>query len=209
MMKNKHQGFTLLEILIALFIFTIVSLILVSALHNVIGLQSGAEKNAERLRTLQMTLLMMSRDIEQAVDRPILNTAGKEEVAFIGTPRNFAFTHTGLANPTGMLLRSTLQRTGYEWNHQSLSRMTWPVLDQAPQTRSQSRVLLTNVNEARFSYLDQEGRFHDYWPLAEQSNQTLPKAVRIYLTISPWGKLSQLYVISAESTKTIPSSPQS
>src|SRR5437762_2019018 len=90
-------GFTLLEILIALFIFTILSFLLTAALRTVINAQSGTEDKALRLRELQMILLTMSRDIEQTVNRPITNAVGKEEAAFVGTENGFVFTHTGFA----------------------------------------------------------------------------------------------------------------
>lgn len=198
--NNSTAGFTLLEILIALFIFTLLSMMMVGGLHSVINAQSGTEKNAERLRKLQFALLVMSRDIEQTVNRAVLNASGKEEIAFIGAPRGFTFTHTGLANPTGAFARSALQRTRYEWRDDSLWRVTWAVLDQAPQTEPHTRLLLTEVTDARFQYLDKDGRFQDNWPIEGQSRQPLPHAVRIFLSLSPLGKMggemSQLYVIS-------------
>lgn len=207
-MKSKRvqsgtEGFTLLEILIALFIFTILSTIMAAALRSVINSQSGTEKKAERLRQLQMAVLMLSRDIEQAVNRPILSALGKEEAAFIGTPRNFIFTHAGFANLTSYHARSTLQRTEYSWNEDTLSRLTWPVLDQAPQTKAHTKQLLTNVSDVHFEYLTNSGRFSDHWPLDNDDSQPLPRAIRIYVTISQWGKLSQLYIIAAQSSKNV------
>ena len=134
----KTAGFTLLEILIALFIFTILSLILAAALHNVIDVSVGTARNAERLRTTQIALLMMSRDIEQVVNRPVLDATGKEEAAFIGKPTYFTLTRAGFANPTGIALQSTLQRTGYYWQQDSLWRNTWAVLT-ALQRRKHTR----------------------------------------------------------------------
>lgn len=202
-MKTSQYGFTLLEILIALFIFTILSMILVNALHNVINVQSRTERSAERLRNLQMSLVIMSRDIEQTVNRPILNTAGKEEPAFQGTSHGFIFTHTGLANPTGMLAKSALERTQYSWSDHVLSRITWAVLDEAPSSQSHTRQLLTEVDEAHFEYLDKEGRFQNTWPLQGDSSQILPRAVRVYLTIENWGTITQLYVIPAKPSKSV------
>jgi len=197
-----ESGFTLLEILIALFIFSILSMILVGALRSVIDAHSGTEKNAERLRKLQMTLLVMSRDIEQAVNRPILNTVGKEEDAFNGTPRGFTFTHAGYANPVATLARSTLQRTGYNWHDDALWRMSWSVLDQAPDSHPHARRLLDDVLDARFQYLDKDGRFRDGWPVSGDE-QPLPRAVRVLLTLNHWGKISQLYIIPAQPSRTV------
>lgn len=201
----SSKGFTLLEILIALFIFTIVSMILVSALHTVMNSLIGTETNADQLRKLQSTLLVMSRDVEQIVYRPVLDTSGNEEAAFLGTPRMFTFTHLGYVNLTSANASRGMQRTRYFWEQNTLWRMTWPVLDQAPGTRAHTRSLLENVSEVRFQYLDQEGRFQDNWPVEGQVSQQLPRAVRIILTISNWGKISQLYVVQAKASQNIQS----
>lgn len=198
-MKNKQFGFTLLEILIALFIFTVLSLIMVGALHTVINAQSGSENKAERLRQLQLVLLVMSRDIEQAINRPIVNSDGREEAAFVGTLKSFQFTHTGFANPLGNLPRSNLQRTGYAWDDKNrIYRLTWPVLDQTPKSQPDQRWLLSNVEDAHFQYLDHEGKFHDKWPVEDKSDEPLPRGVRIYLTIAKWGEMTQLYLVPVQ-----------
>ncbi len=207
MRSNHSLGFTLLEILIALFIFTILSLIMASALHNIIDISGGTARNAQRLRQTQIALLLMSRDIEQTVNRPILGTNGKEEAAFIGKPTNFALTRTGFANPMGEALQSSLQRTGYYWSEESLWRNTWTVLDRAAGSQAHARRLLTDVREVRFQYLDKDGHFHNEWPIEGRAQERLPRAIRIHLTISNWGKLSQLYVIPSQNRKNIPSPP--
>lgn len=208
-MKMRNAGFTLLEILIALFIFTILSTILVGALRNMMDAQTATEHKAERLRHLQFALLMISRDVEQAIDRPVYAADGKEEQSFIGASKSFTFTHAGYANLTGVLTHSTLQRTGYYWDNGALWRKSWGVLDQAPQTQAHVRDLLEDVSEAHFQYLDKDNKFHDDWPVEGQDEQQLPRAVRIYLTISKWGTMSQLYVIAAQPAKTPPTtSPQ-
>lgn len=208
--RARQQGFTLLEILIALFIFTILSLILATALRSVIDVQLSTERKAERLGQLQMALLLMSRDIEQAVNRPIASSEAKEEPALRGNAQGFTFTHTGFANPLGKLPRSILSRSAYIWNDDGLWRLTWPVLDLAPDSQSHTRRLLTNVLEAHFEYLDQAGQFHSVWPLDDgQSQQPLPKAIRITLLLKEWGRINQLYVIPAQNDQQASPSPKS
>ncbi|OGT42637.1 MAG: type II secretion system protein GspJ [Gammaproteobacteria bacterium RIFCSPHIGHO2_12_FULL_37_34] len=194
MERNKLHGFTLLEILVALFIFTILSIMLVGGLHSVINAQSVTLQHGERLHQLQLALLMMSRDIEQTINRPVIISSGREEQAFVGNNRMFTFTHLGLAHPTEWIARSTMQRTRYSFNDNAIWRTTWPVVDQAPQSRSHSRRLLV-ATQASFQYLDKKGRFHNDWPVVGQHNESLPRAIRIYLTLPKWGELSQLYVI--------------
>ncbi len=197
--RKKITGFTLLEILIALFIFTILSLLLSGALRSVINAQETTEKNAARLHHLQVALLLLSRDVEQAVNRPIINSAGKREPAFTGTPTEMVLTHLGLANPAGFYVRSSMQRVRYLWKENEWNRVTWPALDQAPTTRAVVRPILQNVRSVRLQYLAKNGRFYEHWPLPdEEANQPLPQAVRLQFIFSNGEQISALYVISAQ-----------
>jgi len=208
MMKNKHQnGFTLLEILIALFIFTIISIILVGALRSVINASSSTEKNATRLHDVQITLLLLSRDVEQIVNRPVFAAGGKEEPAFIGEPRRFTFTQVGAAGMTPTVAISSLKRTRYAVQGNYFIRERFAALDQVAKTPAHARQLLDNVEGGYMEYLDKDGRFHTRWPVEGQTNQPLPRAVRVHLTLAHWGTLSQLYVISAKTTTTPAPSP--
>lgn len=197
----KSRGFTLLEILIALFIFTILSMILVSALQTVINAVSGTENSAARFRHLQMALVIMSRDIEQTINRPILDAAGKEEPAFKGTRHGFTFTHLGIANPTGNFTQSSMQRSRYDWVDKQLLRQSWEALDRAPKTKLNTRILLNNVEEVRIEYIDSKGHVHNDWPAEGEGAESVPRAVRIFLSFAHWGDISQLYVISAQANK--------
>jgi len=198
MLHNK-KGFTLLEVLIALFIFTIVAIIMTSALHNTLNIQTATEKHAQRLSQLQIALLLVSQDLEQTIDRPITDAKGSLQGAFIGTPTSITFTHGGFANPFGKLNRSTLQRANYHFEKNTFIRETWPVLDQVSRTLSKNRKLLEEVTDLRFEFLDGKGVFHNNWPAEQYPTSNLPRAVRITLTLKNWGKLSQLYLIQGQS----------
>ncbi len=191
---KKNNGFTLIEIIIALFIFSIVSVIVVSALHNVLSTQSATQKKAERLAQLQIALLLISRDLEQVINRPITTPSGNPE-GFIGATHAITFTHAGLANPFGQLPRSTLQRVSYQLDNGTLKRLTWPMLDQASKTKPDSKSLLNSVTDLNFEYLDNKSHFQTIWPPLDQPKAVLPMAVRISITLRDWGKIDQLYII--------------
>ncbi len=196
--NNSEIGFTLLEVLIAIFIFTIVSIIMVSGLRTVLNSQSVTSIQADKLANLQLTLLLMSRDLEQAINRPITSAKGNIETSLVGTPTNVTFTHAGFANPQGQLQRSTLQRTQYALEKTHLLRNTWPVLDQTAQTLPDSRILLDNLSDLRFEYLDPKGKFANHWPPSNsQSPSATPKGIRVHLSIKNWGKITQFYLLPA------------
>lgn len=199
-LNHTASGFTLIELLIALFIFTILSTIMVAALHSVFTSQTNLEKNMARFAELQLALIIMSRDFEQVIDRPITNATNTLENSFMGSETTVAFTHAGFANPLGEL-RSTLQRTRYRVEDEVLLRESWPVLDQTAKSLPDTRILLHDVINFSFEYLDDKAKFHRLWPdAAEQAGGAkLPRAVRVLMTLRNQGKISQLYVIPAQS----------
>lgn len=199
--NSRPRGFTLLEILIALFIFTIVAVIMTRALHTVLNSQDATEKHAARLTELQIATLLLSLDLEQTIDRPVINAKGTLEPSFSGDHSHIVFTHGGLADPTGQAQRSTLQRTAYFIENKNFIRQVWPVLDQVQTTKPLRRNLLTSVHQGYFEFLDDKNVFHNSWPPSEQTkSQPPPRAVRITLTLTDWGKITQTYVIAGQTS---------
>jgi len=149
---------------------------------------------------------MFSRDFEQIIDRPVINALQSPEASLLGSADNITFTHSGLANPQGEILRSTLQRTQYSLLKENIIRTTWDVLDQTANTHPQQRELAGSVRELHFMYLDDDGNSYSSWPPPSSSKiSALPKAIRVTLTLPKWGKLSQLYITSGHSLDAIPS----
>lgn len=200
-MANKQQGFTLIEIMIALLIFAIIATITTAVLSSTINSASVTQRYAKNTEQLNIALSLFSSDITQTIDRPITDKNGMQEVSLKGNLDNITFTHTGAVNPLSQYKRSTLQRVKYSLRNHQLIRTTWPVLDQVSTTKPSNRVLLDNVESIRFGYFYQQdnrpGVFKTNWPLVRQSQSNLPKAVRITITLKKQGTISQVFNISA------------
>jgi general secretion pathway protein J len=213
MINNKIQrspGFTLLEILIALFIFTLVSIIMTGALHTAFNSQSATQKQAARLTQLQIALLVMGRDLEQTIDRSIITGTGATQ-GFKGSDNTVSLVRAGLTNPQGQLARPTLQRVEYEMHDSHLIRETWPVLDATTHTQSSQRAILDDVTALHFEYLDRKNHFQNEWPPQNsdpQQQTPLPKAVRVILSLKNWGNVSQMYIIPGVSNVKPPAPPK-
>jgi general secretion pathway protein J len=193
---QHKKGFTLLEILVALFIFTIIAIIMTHALHTVLDIQAVTDKRAARLSELQLATLLLSRDIEQMIDRPIINNEGRLESSLVGATNAITFTHAGLDNPLGQLTRATLQRTRYTLENKILTRTIWPVLDQVATSKPSQRHLLNDVSALQFRYLDEEGHYNDRWPPANRPKAAVfPRAIKISITLPHWGDINQIYII--------------
>ena len=80
----KRSGFTLIEILVAMAIFTLIGLASTGLLTTVIDSNSLSQERFEKLQLLQRAMVTIERDIQQAVSRPVRANGEKQEVVMAG-----------------------------------------------------------------------------------------------------------------------------
>jgi general secretion pathway protein J len=196
---NKKMGFTLIEILIALAVFAILATITSSILYYSFNTRSRVNQQADRLNDLQLALLLVQRDTAQAIARPIRGNEMQLFPAFIGEGQYLELTKLGYANPNEDEKRSHLQRIAYVCREGTLLRRSWPMLDSANRNDYHEKILLNNLVDCRFAYLNQTLQVLTQWrENALQQNQQpepLPKAIQFNFTLKDWGEFNFLAVI--------------
>lgn len=211
-MNNK--GFTLVEILVALFVFLMMSLIATASLYQVFQTKETLEKHLKQLSQLQIAIAILQSDLEQIIDRPILDNNGKTELrALIGNAAEIQFTRTGALNPLATLAKSHLERVGYLLVKQDLVRQSWSVLDRAPKTEVHPRILLENVSGLKIAYLTEDKKSYAFWPPSGQymgqamiqnpqsASSVFPKAIEIEMNIQALGQYKIMVTVNAKSLK--------
>lgn len=196
----NFQGFTLLELLVALAIFAVIAVMAYSGLSTILTTRLQTDQHAAQLAQLQTTFLWLRRDIEQHVARPIRDQYGDRQVALIGTISFLELTRAGWRNPAQQK-RSSLQRIAYHLEDNTLWRSYWRMLDRAQDAQPQKMELLNEVNEIQLRYLDESRHWHEQWPLENlltnvaDENVSLPmlKAIEVTLTVVGWGNITRLF----------------
>lgn len=194
------SGFTLLELLVALTIFSLISVAMYGSLTSMIETRKHLEADSIRLRELQTAFRIIGRDIEQAIARPIRTAYQPELPAMIWTeqPANFELTTNGRRNPA-LVKRSSLQRVSYRLEDDLLIKDTWPVLDRAVDTRPFSQVLARGIEGFEMAFIGENGVTHRAWPpedsVSVTGGESLPKAVQVLLYVKNWGRIDRLFVI--------------
>ena len=140
---SKQQGFTLLEILIALAIFAVMSMMAYAGLAAVLDARASTVPRAQQLAQLQTTLYLLNEDLSQVIKRPIRDQLGSSEPAFsIGRGNEIlVFTRTvpsWLANSS----ETNLLRVSYSLENETLYRRVWTIPDRTQQTEYRRRKLL-------------------------------------------------------------------
>jgi len=108
----KSRGFTLLEILVAIAIFSIMAVFSYQTLQQVLSTNQHLQKQADDLAQLQFLFGRFLEDVAQLVNRPIRDEFGATEPALIGSSQILKLTRSGWENPLESK-RSNLQRV--EW----------------------------------------------------------------------------------------------
>lgn len=175
------RGFTLIEILIALFIMSILGVSSTAFMSSMVSGKESIEKQAHRLTSLQRSNLLIRQDIQQIAGRPVRNLYGDKDThpAVIGNGLEYIieFTRKGWPNnPSSEELRSQLQRVAYELSNidsdacesavkrlkkqgiqqpdgQCLLRHHWKVLDRTSDSEAQTRIIVDLLTDLNIEYL--------------------------------------------------------
>jgi general secretion pathway protein J len=210
-MDRRHQnGFTLLEMLVALTVFALLSAMVYGGQVAVLNLKQGTERQAGHLKRLQTAMLMLERDIGQHVLRPVRDDFGDSQAAMesadFGAFR-LTLTRAGWENPLNQP-RSTLQRVAYGLEDEKLYRYSWAMLDRAQGSEPAKVVLLEQVRSFKLRFLDQKHGWQEQWPARSADNAPLlamPLAVELTLELDEWGTFRRL-IPTAGYDETMPQS---
>ncbi|ARU56880.1 type II secretory pathway protein J [Oleiphilus messinensis] len=200
--ESQVNGFTLIEVLIAITITALIGLGVWSVLNMTINTQKTLMKRTEQIKSLQRAFLVLQRDMVQLTSRPVRTEYGDMDYA-LSTRNTFyklELTRQGWRNPLNQF-RSELQRVAYEFADNRLTRWYWPVLDRAQDSQPREQVLLEDVDDIKIQFLVQNNRWVSEWPTdgnvgGDDSTYrfyTLPKAIMITMTSPLFGEVYQTY----------------
>ncbi|MFQ3196364.1 MAG: general secretion pathway protein J [Paraglaciecola sp.] len=198
------QGFTLLEILIAMAIFTLIGLASTSVLTSVIDSDELSTERFEKLEGLQRAMLTLERDILQATPRPVRINGEINQQVMIGGADQFdseadglGFVHGGWHNPQFMLPRSTLQAVAYRLQEGQLQRLYGNYLDNVIGYEPKIRILLEDVEDFRVYFLaaDETETGEGAWQ-ESYAESVLPRAVAIELSSKDFGFMRREFLIA-------------
>ena len=201
-MTLRHRGFTLLELLVAIFIAAIMFAIGYGAINQAVNNHSAVADQQARLLELQTAMRVLEQDFVQLEPRPVRQPVGDGWLpALLGNPDPtvqpmLQLSKGGWNNPTGVQ-RPGLQRVAYFFEKNTLRREYWAVMDPTLQNTTIKRDLLTHVKSVTFRYMDVSHQWQTQWPPAavagatgqESSLRMRPIAVEITLDTEDWGKL--------------------
>lgn len=199
---RRHQsGVTLLELLVALAIFTAIGVAAYTSLFAVLDARAASERQSERLAALQYTVGALADDLRQAIDRPVRAVQPDARAPLAAQPGSgviVRLSRGGWPNPAG-LARSTIARVDWVLESDRLIRRWRSHPDALAQVEPTRRVLLDGVEDVRMRFLGGAGdEWHDRWPPlnARPGSVGLPRAVEVTLELAGWGEVRRLFALA-------------
>jgi len=181
---NNQDGFTLLEIMIALFIFAILAITVSFGFHQIVTINEHVQKKMHRWNQIVLAFSMMQSDLNQMVPRPIENGDGQKMASFVNNIISVEFT-TDVFNPSIKKGDSDLRRVSYTYSSGSLEKLTWPVLDRAKQTKPISKVILRGIDYVKFTNYQRTNK-----------PNALPRAVAVDIDLRNIGHIKRVFMVT-------------
>ncbi|KPK39871.1 MAG: hypothetical protein AMJ69_04405 [Gammaproteobacteria bacterium SG8_47] len=194
-----HRGFTLLELMVAIAVFAVMSVLAYGGLSAVTNTREHTDRETGRMAELQQAFLILQRDVQQAVERDIRDQYGDRQPAMRGTELGdvrLELSRAGYRNPAAQA-RAAIVRVGYRLKDETLERLSWSALDRGIEAEPNVSRLVEQVDALDIRYLGADEQWVDDWPPQQGQGavQVLPLAVEVTLDLKDWGPIKRLFVV--------------
>ena len=200
-MIKQRSGFTLLELIVVVAIFALISVMAYGGLSSVLKSRARVATAIERTTALQKGYLRLRNDFQQLRARSSRDAYGQPQPALLVRPDDAVeFTRGGWRNPLAQP-RSNLERVAYYLDDQKhLVRQSWRVLDRAQASEPVELPVLDQVEEIHWRFLDPSLQWQAHWPAqglpaqtAQASQPPPPRAVELTLRLTDLGEVRFLF----------------
>jgi len=200
-LRQSQAGFTLLELLVAISIFSMLSVMAYSGLKTVLDARDANQNIAERVADIQLAMLRINNDLQHAIERTVRDAFGASMPSMMTLQTgesSLEWTRAGYSNP-GEFKRSDLQRIAYKLNENNLVRITWPVLDRTQGTEPVESILISEIESIEWNFYDQANAESSSWPTTVASSAgrlaELPKAVELQINFDDIGEIRRIFLL--------------
>jgi len=194
-LRPKQAGFTLLEVLISLALFALLSALLFRTFGDQTNLQSRLSEQQERWAEELKVWQLIERDLTQLAPRPARDVMGDRQAALkFGNGSTLSFSsfswYTGQFTDASRLLRVNYR---LDQDKQFLWRESWVHPDRVASSVKQQQLLMEGVSNISIRALTKEGQWLPYWPPPESPLEAMPKALELNITSEDYGKITRLF----------------
>jgi general secretion pathway protein J len=204
MTRRRGHGFTLVELLVALFIAAIMFAMGYGAINQALRDRTQLAESQKRLTTVQTAMRLLVQDLSLVAPRPTRNPLSADsDPVLVSEPGNNAnlitLVRSSWANPQGAQ-RPTLQKVRYVLEDRKLIREHWRVVDPLPGSEPVRRTVIDQVKAVRFRFMTappQRSWVPDWGatgsrPSTAPDIRNRPIAIEVTLDLEDFGELVRI-----------------
>lgn len=202
---SHEAGFSLIEILVSVFIFAVIGTISVALMASSVSARDINGEVLDRTAMLDRVRTLLREDLGQIARRPVRDAAGyRDPYIFAGSETGLAdyetgpdervlvtFTRHGRANPGLIRPRSSLLHVTYLVHDATLVRRVRDYPDPGETTRITDQVLLEGVEDIEIDFLVGSA-WQNRTFLSAEGQGTLPSAIRLRYDLPPLGEMEHV-----------------
>jgi general secretion pathway protein J len=189
---RRARAFTLVELLIALAIFALLSAFAYRGLAVLMDSREALDRDSRKWRDVALFVGRFERDIQAVIDRPATGPSGTPQgplssLLDLGgaAAGGLAITRAGATLYANEL--AAPQRVGYRLVEGRVDRLAWPGVDAGPRAVVAATPVLENVRSLGFRFLDRTLEWRRDWALP--ATQGMPLAVEMTLELAGGEKI--------------------
>lgn len=195
---SRQHGFTLLEVLVAIAVFAMLSLSAYQVMNNVMRSDAQSQDHNQRLKDIQRATIMMDNDFRQIVarksrlegDSPSNKLLQASEYLLDSSSAGIMFIRIGWQNPESMFPRGDVTRVGYLIVDDNLERVWFRYPDTVVGEKPLVKMLLKGVTKLTFEFY-YDKKWHDKW---DRSN-AVPEGIKVIMTLKDLGDIERIYIV--------------
>ncbi len=203
---GRAQGFTLIEVLSALLILSLLALMSYRGLGAVLDAREHTRNETEKWRRVSAFFARFERDVQLAAPRPVRATT--KDVSGTSTSTGISPAWRGDTNPTEQARLEfsrfaategvdTARRIAYRLNEKNeVELWLWPGLDIAPDTLPLRYPVLAGVKIFELQYLNPALLWVNVWP-SSPADPAIPQAVRLRVVLASSEEIVRVFALQS------------
>lgn len=201
--KLKFElGFTLIELMVAITIFAIITTISYRTISSLIITKERLTNAQKKWGSVVNAVSLISDSLNKIIPLTIRGNSGELLPALIGLEKlnskndsQLEFTISGYIKDQ-VIGTIPPKRIGFRFVQGDLYIVFWPVLNRAPLTVPSAELVLSNIKEFKIEYYGNDKKWYLNWPMQNtQSISILPKGIRLYMRLDSGEEITRVWAV--------------